>query len=141
MRKLFLISALLLAFAGVINAQEVQYLSQEEFRKTIFDYSTETEWNYKGNMPCIIDFYYTWCGPCKRLSPIMDELAKEYKGKVRFYKVDAEKENGLSGAFGIHSCPTILLVTKDKKARPYMVSGLRPKEDWVKWIDEVLLGK
>ena len=121
---------LLLGLSLPLRAQEVTYLTQEQFREKIFDYQTENEWLYKGTENVVIDFYFTWCKPCKMLAPIMEELAKEYKGQITFYKVDAEREISLSRAFGIQSCPTVLLITKDKMMNPYLVSGYRDKAEW-----------
>lgn len=129
MKRLFFILAAVVMAVGVM-AEEVRYLTQEEFREKIFDYQTEEEWLYKGTENVVIDCYYTWCGPCKRLAPVMEELAKEYKGQITFYKVDAERELSLAKAFAIQSCPAVLLITKDKKANPYFVLGYHSKEEW-----------
>jgi len=137
-RKLILV-ALAALFALTANAQTVNYLTTEQFKAKVFDYTTEKEWKYKGDKPCIIDFYTTWCGPCKRLAPIMEELAAEYAGKVYFYKVDVEQEKEVAQAFGISSFPRILYIpAKDK---PMMQIGLQPKEQIKEIIDEQLLTK
>ena len=137
-RKLILL-ALAAVFALTANAQTVNYLTTEQFKAKVFDYTTEKEWKYKVDKPCIIDFYTTWCGPCKRLAPIMEELAKEYAGKVYFYKVDVEQEKEVAQAFGISSFPRILYIpAKDK---PMMQIGLQPKEQIKEIIDEHLLTK
>ncbi len=128
-----------LAFCGLTiaaKAQEVIYLSTEQFNKEVCDLS-KGEWKYKGTKPCVIDFYASWCGPCKRLAPIMEELAKEYKGQVIFYKVDTDKEPMLSQAFGIRSIPQILFVPVG--AQPQMAQGLLPKETLQQAIKDVLL--
>lgn len=133
---LFALAAILTLSA---NAQTVNYLTTEQFKAKVFNYTTDKEWKYKGDKPCIIDFYTTWCGPCKRLAPIMEELAKEYAGKVYFYKVDVEKETEVAQAFQITSFPRILYVpAKDK---PIMQIGLQPKESIAEIIDEHLLTK
>lgn len=117
---------------------EVIHLTTAEFKAKVFDYETNTDWKYEGDIPCIVDFYADWCGPCKRIAPILDELAKEYDGKIVIYKVDTDKERELSAAFGIRSIPTILFVPMEGK--PQMAQGALPKESFVKAIDEVLLG-
>lgn len=137
-RKLILL-ALVAIFALTATAQTVNYLSTEQFKAKVFDYTTEKEWKYKGDKPCIIDFYTTWCGPCKRLAPIMEELAKQYAGKVYFYKVDVEQEREVAQAFGISSFPRILYIPVTGK--PMMQIGLQPKENIEEIIDDNLLIK
>lgn len=122
------------------NAQaEVKYITTDEFRKNVFDYRTDSVWNYKGNKPCVIDFYTTWCGPCKKLAPIMEELSETYKGKVLFYNADTEKERELAYVFRISSIPQVLYIPV--KGQPILLKGLYPKENIVSIIDEQLLGK
>lgn len=116
-------------------------MTQDEFRAKIFDYNAQTEWTYNGTECVVIDCYYSWCGPCKRLAPIMEELAADYKGQVRFYKMDMQVESDMARAFGISSCPTVILIPNDKSSKPYAVKGLRPKEEWVEYINKALLGK
>ncbi len=97
------------------------------------------QWIYKGDEPSVIDFYADWCGPCKRVAPIMDEMAKKYNGKVRFYKVNVDKENKLASVFNIRSIPAVLFIPK--KGKPLMQVGLLPHSTYVKIIDEHLLLK
>lgn len=111
-------------------------MTTADFKQKVFDYSQEKEWKYKGKRPCVIDFYTTWCGPCKRLAPIMEELSKEYHGQIDFYKVDTEQEQELSYVFQIHSIPQVLFIPVDGK--PTMMQGLHPKEDIVKALDDTL---
>ncbi len=138
MKKLFVFILFVLSTSAFLQAQEVIYLSTEQFNKQVCDINKQ-EWKYLGDKPCVIDFYTTWCVPCKRLAPIMEELAKEYAGKVIFYKVDTEKEPMLSAAFGIRSIPQILFVPL--KDTPQMAQGLLPKETLQQAIEEVLLNK
>ena len=91
------------------------HLTSEKFKKDIFDYTTETEWKYKGDVPAIIDFYANWCGPCKMVAPVLEELSNEYDGKLNIYKVDTEIEQELSAVFRIRSIPSILFIPKDKQ--------------------------
>lgn len=107
------------------------------FVDLIVDYRNSKEWDYKGDKPAVIDFYATWCGPCKQLSPILDELSAEYAGKVLFYKVDIDEERELAAVFGIQSIPMVLLIPKEGK--PYVVQGLRPKAELKEAIDSVLV--
>ncbi|MCQ2348212.1 MAG: thioredoxin domain-containing protein [Paludibacteraceae bacterium] len=118
---------------------EVKYMTTDMFKSNIMDYTVEKEWKYKGKKPCVIDFYTTWCGPCKRLAPIMDELSNTYKNKVIFYKADTEQERELAYVFQISSIPQVLYIPV--KGKPILLKGLYPKEEIVKIIDEHLLGK
>ncbi len=127
----------MVAAVGSMSAQEVKYLTTEEFKQLIFDYSNSKEWQYKGDKPCIIDFYTTWCGPCKRLAPIMEELANEYAGKVVFYKADTEQERELAYVFQISSIPQVLYIPME--GQPMLLKGLYPKENIVQIIQEFLL--
>lgn len=113
------------------------HLTTEEFKNQVFDYTTEKEWNYKGTLPAIIDFYADWCGPCKMVAPILEELAKEYKDKLLIYKVDTEVEQELSAVFGIRSIPTFLFIPV--QGQPMMQPGALPKNVFKEVIDEHLL--
>ena len=119
------------------EAGAVVHLTTEEFKQKVFNYEVNKEWKYEGTVPCIVDFYADWCGPCNRIAPVLDELAKEYDGKVIIYKVNTDKERNLSAAFGISSIPTILFVPVE--GQPQAAKGALPKETFVKAINEVLL--
>ena len=119
------------------SAQVVKEITKSEFTKKVADLEKNKDWKFLGNKPTIIDFYATWCGPCKRLSPIMEQLAKEYNGKVQFYKVDVDKERELATMFGIQSIPSILFIPK--KGKPIMAQGALPKAELKKTIDSNLL--
>ena len=112
-------------------------LTSALFKSEVFDYSTQKEWKFQGNVPAIIDFYADWCGPCKMVAPVLEELSKEYAGKVNIYKVDTEKDQELASVFGIRSIPSILFIPKDGK--PQMAMGAMPKEGFVEAINSVLL--
>jgi thioredoxin 1 len=114
------------------------HLTTEEFKNQVFDYTTEQEWKYKGTLPAIIDFYADWCGPCKMVAPILEELGKEYKDKVLIYKVDTEVEQELSAVFGIRSIPTFLFIPME--GQPMMQPGALPKNVFKEVIDEHLVG-
>ncbi len=113
------------------------HLTNADFKSKVFDYEANKEWKYEGDKPCIIDFYADWCGPCKKVAPILEELAKEYDGKIIVYKIDTEKEKELAGAFGIRSIPSLLFVPA--KGQPQMAQGALPKEQFEKIINEFLL--
>ncbi len=112
-------------------------LTAELFKKEVFDYTTEKEWKYKGDKPAIIDFYADWCGPCKMVAPILEELSEEYKDKVIIYKVDTEVEQELSAVFQIRSIPSILFIPMDKQ--PMMQAGALPKSALKEIIEKELL--
>jgi len=111
-------------------------LTKETFIEKVFDFENEKEWKFKGDKPAVIDFYASWCGPCKVVAPILDELATEYEGKVDIYKIDTENEPELAGAFGIRSIPSILLIPMGED--PQMSMGALPKEGFEEAFKEVL---
>lgn len=111
-------------------------MTRKDFIEKVMDYEKGTDkWIYRGDKPCIIDFYTTWCGPCKRLAPILEELAAEYEGEIYIYKVDTEREPELAGLFGIRSIPTLLFCPME--GMPQMNRGLMPKENLIEAIEEV----
>ena len=114
----------------------VEHLNEASFQKKVFDYSKHKDWTYEGDLPAVIDFYADWCGPCKMVAPIIEELADEYNGKVNFYKIDTEKERELAGVFGISSIPSLLFIPKD--GQPQMAVGAMPKAGLKKAIHDVL---
>lgn len=136
-----IVSLLILAWCtlSVLSADDVVYLPTQQFIDRVFDYKNERDWNYRGTKPCVIDFYTTWCGPCKRLAPIMEELSQTYCDQVLFYKVDTERERELAYVFGINSIPQVLYIPVQGK--PMLLKGLYPKEEIVRIIDEFLLKK
>lgn len=115
----------------------MEHLTKETFKKKIFDYENKKEWEFSGDLPCIIDFYADWCGPCKAIAPLLESLAEEYRGKVNIYKVNTENEQELAGLFGIQSIPSILFVPK--KNKPQMAVGALSRDAFVKAIKGVLL--
>jgi thioredoxin 1 len=114
----------------------MEHLDSISFRTKVFDYEKATEWKYLGDKPAIIDFYADWCGPCKAVAPILEQLEKEYEGKITIYKVNTESDSELSGVFGIRSIPTFLFIPME--GQPSMGSGSMPKANFVKLINEVL---
>ena len=129
--------------AGLILVQEKKntmatiQLTAEGFRENIFDYTKEQEWKYNGSQPAIIDFYADWCGPCKAVAPVLEELSNEYDGKLLIYKIDTDKEQELSMLFGIQSIPTLLFIPVD--GAPMMQKGALPKKAFQQVIEERLL--
>ncbi len=113
-----------------------QNLTKETFLTKVFNYEVNKDWKFEGDKPCIIDFYADWCGPCKIVSPILEELSEEYKGKIDFYKVDTESEGELAAIFGIRSIPSLLFVPKE--GVPRMAVGALPKESLISAFKEVL---
>lgn len=112
-------------------------LTAEGFRENIFDYSKGEEWNYKGDLPAIVDFYADWCGPCKAVAPVLEQLSGEYDGKLLIYKIDTDAEQELSMLFGIQSIPTLLFIPLSKP--PMMQKGALPKSAFKQIIEERLL--
>ena len=117
----------------------MEHLTKDTFKEKIFDFEKNTEWKYEGNLPCIIDFYADWCGPCKMIAPILEDLADEYKGKIIIYKVNTEEEQELAGMFGIKSIPSILFCPMT--GQPQMAMGALPKKSFVDAINDILLKK
>jgi thioredoxin len=112
-------------------------LNAEAFKKLVWDYQKNPDdWKYNGDLPCIIDFYADWCRPCKMVAPIMEELAREYKGKIRIYKVNTDEQKELAGLFNIRSIPAVLFVPKSGK--PQMSVGALPKPTFIQTINDVL---
>ena len=120
------------------ESKGVTELTSETFQTTICSI-TEPGAKYLGDKPAIVDFTATWCGPCKKLAPILEELAKEYKGKVNIYKVDVDKCKDLAQAFRISSIPAMLFIPMEDT--PQMLVGLRDKATLKQEIDTILLGK
>ncbi len=115
-------------------------IKKEDFIKKIANFEENPkEWNFLGNKPAIVDFYASWCGPCKALAPVLEELAEEYAGQIDIYKVDTEEEMELSQAFGIRSIPSLLFIPMDEN--PQMSQGALPKQALKEAINKVLLKK
>ncbi len=114
----------------------VEHLTSATFKEKVFDYEKNSEWKFAGDKPCVIDFYANWCGPCKMVAPVLEQLAKEYDGKLDIYKVDTEQEQELAAVFRIQSIPSILFVPKD--AAPQMAMGALPKETFERAFKDVL---
>ncbi|WP_295939372.1 thioredoxin [uncultured Alistipes sp.] len=153
MKKLFLATACLLAVACGANGQtndknntkeantmKTIALTKADFLSKVADYETNSaEWKYLGDKPALIDFYASWCGPCKALAPVLEELAAEYGDSIYIYKINTEEEQELAAAFGIRSIPTLLFIPMEGK--PQMAQGALPKATLKEAIDKVMLNK
>ncbi|OYT14892.1 MAG: thioredoxin [Bacteroidetes bacterium 4572_77] len=119
---------------------KVIVLTEEEFKTQIWNYDESPQaWVYKGDLPAVIDFYADWCGPCKRVAPIMEKLAKEYDGKINIYKINTDHNRELSGVFGIKSIPSILFIPK--KGQPAMQAGAMQEDQYRQIFEDYVLGK
>ena len=113
-----------------------EHLTVDTFKEKVFNFDENKEWKFEGEKPCLIDFYADWCGPCKMVAPILEELSEEYDGKLDIYKVNTEEQKELSAIFGIQSIPSLLFVPKD--GQPQMAMGALPKDTLEKAFKDVL---
>jgi thioredoxin 1 len=114
----------------------MEHLTMDTFKEKVFNFEVNKEWKFEGEKPCLIDFYADWCGPCKMVAPILEELSEEYDGKLDIYKVNTEEQRELSAIFGIQSIPSLLFVPKD--GQPQMAMGALPKDTLEKALKDVL---
>lgn len=114
----------------------MESLTKEGFLEKVFNFEENKQWKFEGELPCIIDFYADWCGPCKMVEPVLEELAEEYEGRIDIYRIDTGSEQELAAAFGIRSIPSLLFVPKDGK--PQMAVGALPKAAIEDTIESVL---
>ena len=114
----------------------IEHLDIKSFQQKVFDYESNKEWKFEGQLPALIDFYADWCGPCKMVAPVLEELAEEYKGKIDIYKVDTEEQRELASMFGIQSIPSLLFIPMT--GQPAMAQGAMPKESFRKAFSDVL---
>lgn len=119
------------------EVKQVVHLTTQDFKEKVFNYETNKDWKYEGSLPAIVDFYADWCGPCKMVAPVLEELAAEYAGKIVVYKVDTENEQELASVFGIQSIPTLLFIPME--GQPQAAMGALPKPTFEKVIKDVLL--
>jgi len=114
----------------------LEHLTKETFKEKVFNFETNKEWKYEGDKPCLIDFYADWCGPCKMVAPLLEELQKEYGDSIVIYKVNTEDQQELAGIFGVQSIPSLLFVPQE--GQPQMAQGALPKPTFEKAIADVL---
>lgn len=114
-----------------------KHLTKKDFLEKVFNYEKNSEWVFEGTKPCLIDFYADWCGPCKMVAPVLEELSDEFEGQIDIYKINTEVEQELAAAFGIRSIPSLLFVPME--GQPQMAMGALPKEAMKEAIDKVLL--
>ncbi|HNY58763.1 MAG TPA: thioredoxin [Bacteroidales bacterium] len=117
----------------------MEHLTKETFLTKVFNYEKNKEWKFEGSLPCLIDFYADWCAPCRMVAPVLEELAKEYAGKINIYKIDTEDQQELAAIFGIRSIPSLLFCPLNEP--PQMAQGALPKNTLKQVIDDVLLKK
>ncbi|MBW8333307.1 MAG: thioredoxin [Prolixibacteraceae bacterium] len=114
----------------------LEHLTKETFKEKVFNFELNKEWKFEGTTPCMIDFYADWCGPCKMVAPVLEELQKEYGSNLVIYKVNTEDERELSAVFGVQSIPSLLFVPLE--GQPQMAMGALPKSTFEQAIAEVL---
>lgn len=114
----------------------IEHLTVDTFKEKVFNYQKNKEWKFEGDLPCLIDFYADWCGPCRIIAPVLEELAEEFDGKMNIYKVNTEKERELAAIFRVQSIPSLLFVPVD--GQPQMAMGALPKETFKKAFQDVL---
>ena len=116
----------------------VQNLTIADFKKQIMDFEANPqEWKYLGDKPAIIDFYATWCGPCKATAPVLEKIAEKYDGRINVFKVDVDKEQELAALFGVRSIPSLLFIPMSEK--PQMATGATMQNDFERAIADILL--
>ena len=113
-----------------------EYLTKETFKSKVFDYEKNKDWKFEGDKPCIVDFYADWCGPCKMVAPVLEELSEAFSGKLNVYKINTEEEQELASVFGIRSIPSFLFVPVS--GQPQMAMGALPKDTFIKAFKDVL---
>ena len=114
----------------------IEHLTNETFKEKVFNYEVNKEWKFLGEKPCLIDFYADWCGPCKMVAPILEELSEEYGEKLNIFKIDTEDQKELASVFGVQSIPSLLFVPLE--GQPQMAMGALPKETFKQAIKDVL---
>jgi thioredoxin 1 len=114
----------------------LEHLTAETFKTKVFNWELNKDWKYEGSVPCLIDFYADWCGPCRMVAPVLEELQKEYGDKLVIYKIDTEEQRELAGMFGVQSIPSLLFVPLE--GQPQMAMGALPKSTFEQAISDVL---
>ena len=144
MKKVILIALVMMVTAMTATAQEkkteskVKHLTYNEFLKKVWDFEKNpTTFVYKGKLPAVIDFYADWCGPCRRVAPIMEKMAEDYEGRLLVYKVNVDQEKNLAAVFQARSIPMVLFIPKE--GMPYKQVGAMQEQDYRNVVEEQLL--
>lgn len=143
MRKSIILTLICIAFSANIFAQEkvetkVINLTYKEFVKNVWNFEkSPNTFKYEGKLPCVVDFYATWCGPCRKVSPIMERMAKEYDGKLIVYKIDVDQESKLASTFSVRSIPTVLFIPME--GQPMKQVGALSEQQYKQIIENNLL--
>ncbi len=111
--KAIILTAVIALFASNVNAQEVVKIDTKAFMENVWNYEANSEYTYEGELPCIVDFSATWCGPCRRMEPILEELAKKYEGKIVIYQVDVDESPELAKQFNVRGIPHFMFFTSE----------------------------
>jgi len=114
----------------------LEFLNETTFKEKVFNYEKNKDWKFEGTLPAIVDFYADWCGPCRMISPVLDQLQAEYEGKINIYKINTEEEQNLAGMFGIQSIPSLLFIPLGDQ--PQMSVGAHSKDEFKKMIKSIL---
>ncbi|MCB8964506.1 MAG: thioredoxin [Bacteroidales bacterium] len=114
----------------------IEHLTMETFKAKVFNFEKSQDWKFEGDKPAVIDFYADWCGPCKMVAPILEELAAEYNGKLNIYKINTEDQQELAAVFGIRSIPSLLFIPMNDQ--PQMAMGALPKDSFKQAFKDVL---
>jgi thioredoxin len=135
--RLLVISLSIFLFTGLaVNAQKPEYLDEAGFKQKVYDFEKNTNWNYAGKTPAIVDFYADWCGPCRYVAPFLEQLASEYGTKIKIYKVNTDNNPKVASAFKIRGIPAFLFIPAS--GEPKMMVGAMGKSDFEKEISEYL---
>jgi thioredoxin 1 len=116
-----------------------EHLNKQTFLEKVFNYEQNKEWKFEGELPALVDFWAPWCGPCRMVGPVLEELSDEYKDKITVYKVNTDEEQELGSVFGIRSIPSLLFIPKE--GQPKMAVGALPKQSLIEAIEKELLSE
>ena len=116
-----------------------EHLDKQTFLEKVFNYEQNKEWKFEGELPALVDFWAPWCGPCRMVGPVLEELSEEYKDKINIYKVNTDEEQELGSVFGIRSIPSLLFIPKE--GHPKMAVGALPKQSLIEAIEKELLSE
>ena len=126
--------------AATSSSSNVIMIDKEAFLKNVYNFEKNpSQWVFEGNLPVIVNFYASWCPPCRAMAPVLEELATEYKGRIIIYKVDTEKSRDLASVFGIRSLPTTFFCPMNEQ--PQAVAGGMQKAQLREIIETILLKK